>query len=84
MIEVLLKRQNKSSSGCLFDHYDDDDDDDDDDYVDDDDDDDKLILWNGWPTKRFKLYFQPAELSEILTITNHRYAASRIENLGST
>ena len=41
------------------------------------DDDDELFLWYGWPTKGVLHYFQPGPLSEILTIVNLRYAASR-------
>ena len=52
--------------------------DDDDDDDDDDDADGELSLWYGWPTKGVYPYFQPGSLSEILTITNLRHAASRV------
>ena len=38
----------------------------------------ELFLWYGWPRKDAKPYFQPGPLSEILTISNLRHAASRI------
>ena len=41
-------------------------------------DDDELFLWNGWPMKGVKPYFQLGPLSEILTIIYLRLAASRI------
>ena len=37
-----------------------------------------MFLRYGWPTKDVYLYFQPAPLSEILTIANLWHAASRI------
>ena len=40
--------------------------------------DDELLLWYGWPTKLFNHINQPGPLSEILTIANLWYAASRI------
>ena len=43
-----------------------------------DDDGDELILWNGWPTKSFKPYFQLVLLSKVLTIASLRYVVSRI------
>ena len=49
-----------------------------DDNDDNDDHDEELFLWYGWPTKDIKPYFQPGPLSEILTIANLQYAASRI------
>ena len=45
---------------------------------DDDDDDDELFLSYGWPTKGIYPSFQPALLSEILTIANLRHAMSRV------
>ena len=51
-----------------------------DDDDDDDDADGELSLWYGWPTKGVYPYFQPGSLSEILTITNLRHAASRVSH----
>ena len=39
-------------------------------------DDDSLFLWNDWPMKGVKPYFQPESLSN--TIANFPHAASRI------
>ena len=41
-------------------------------------DDDELFLGNGWQTKSDKPYFQPAQLSEILSIANLPHPAIRI------
>ena len=41
-------------------------------------DDDELFLWNVWPTKGFKLYFQSGPLSEILNFPNLWRAASSV------
>ena len=40
--------------------------------------DDELFSWYGWSTKGVLSYFQPAPLSEILTIASLRHVASRI------
>ena len=40
--------------------------------------DDELFLWNGWTTKDDKPYSPSGSLSEVLTIGNLWYAASRI------
>ena len=41
-------------------------------------DDDSLFLWNDWPMKGVKPYFQPESLSN--TIANFPHAASRISD----
>ena len=40
--------------------------------------DDELFLRNGWPTEGVNSYFQPGQLSKILTIENFGQAASKI------
>ena len=38
---------------------------------------DEWILWNSWPAKNVKPYFQPAPVSEIFTIVNLRHTPGR-------
>ena len=46
-------------------------------------DDDELFLGNGWQTKSDKPYFQPAQLSEILSIANLPHPEYEpVQNLG--